>query len=204
MLRNPNGNVWVSWLTKGPSSPASHLQLWDGSLESSTKAVQVYDDVSSERSPSPELGFKNFLHQSTTAPDWFSFHKEALFEHVCIFSNITSCSKLCYILGEMSSFVLNLLLAIFSSCPLVLVLGGMTNSGSLLTLQDALLLKIILQQIIGMYCILIGHLWHCVCYSRESDRERKRERMVFLIILFLRPHNIKAETSFLYSTIKRT
>jgi len=75
-----------------------------------------------------------------------------------IFSNITSCSKLHYIVGGMSIFVLNLLLAISTSCSLVLVLGGMTNSGFLLTLQDAPLLKTILQQIMGMYCILIGHL----------------------------------------------
>lgn len=157
----------ASCQAKGRPSPESCLQPC--CLERSTTAVWEYSDAFSEHSFSPALGLKDFLHQSLTALDWFCFHKESVFEYRCIFSNITSCSKLHCILGEMPCFVLNLLLAISTSCPLVLVPWGMTNSASLLTLQDALCLNTILQYIMGMYCILVGHLWHCVCYRRERE-----------------------------------
>lgn len=117
MLRNPNGNVWLHLIALNVHLTQHLVSSCELAAESSVKAGWVYSDAFSECSPSPELVVQGLSAPKLNSSWLIFFPRRVTFEHMYIFSNITSCSKLHYVVGEMSIFVLNLLLAISTSRP---------------------------------------------------------------------------------------
>lgn len=187
----------ASCQTKGPPSPVPCFQLWAGCLERSIKAGRGYSNAFSERSLNPELVVQGLSAPKLNSSWLISFPWRVTFEHMCIFSSITSCWKLHYIVGEMSHLCFEPATCYFHVRPPSSCTGRNDKQW------------------------LLAHLTRCstsedypaidcgnVLYFNRMPVTlyvlQQTEKEWFMIILFLGSHSFKAETWFLYSTIKRT